>query len=157
MASMSLLLTLIAFNNVTDYASNLPFVTHVLSMDTTFRHQSVMWRAVTHPAAHHAAYIVMIAWEILSAALLVSGTIRMAKAMRAQPGQFAEAQALAVIGLAASVALWLTAFLAIGGEWFLMWQSSEWNGQDAAFRMFAVSSFTLLVVIQPEPHRESDS
>ena len=26
--------------------------------------------------------------------------------------------------------------MAVGGEWFAMWQSDEWNGQDAAFRFF---------------------
>jgi len=28
-----------------------------------------------------------------------------------------------------------------------MWQSRTWNGQDAAFRMFAVTGITLLLVM----------
>jgi predicted small integral membrane protein len=39
---------------------------------------------------------------------------------------------------------WLVAFLVVGGEWFLMWQSKNWNGQDAAFRMFAIIGIALL-------------
>jgi predicted small integral membrane protein len=31
-----------------------------------------------------------------------------------------------------------------------MWQSKNWNGQDAAFRMFTVVGFVLLRVVQPE-------
>jgi len=31
---------------------------------------------------------------------------------------------------------WYFAFLTVGGEWFLMWQSRTWNGQEAALRMF---------------------
>jgi predicted small integral membrane protein len=46
--------------------------------------------------------------------------------------------------------MWLVAFLSIGGEWFLMWQSKMWNGQDAAFRMFAVVGVVLLLVAQPD-------
>ena len=36
------------------------------------------------------------------------------------------------------------AFLTIGAEWFLMWQSKIWNGQEAAFRMFACVALILL-------------
>ena len=31
-----------------------------------------------------------------------------------------------------------------------MWQSKQWNGQDAAFRMFTVVGIVLLLVAQPE-------
>jgi predicted small integral membrane protein len=43
------------------------------------------------------------------------------------------------------------AFLTVGGEWFLMWQSHTWNGQDAAFRMFASLGIILIYLILPEP------
>jgi predicted small integral membrane protein len=46
--------------------------------------------------------------------------------------------------------MWLVAFLDVGGEWFLMWQSQVWNGQEAAFRMFAVVGIVLLILLQPE-------
>jgi predicted small integral membrane protein len=50
--------------------------------------------------------------------------------------------------------MWLLAFLAVGGEWFLMWQSTTWNGQAAAFRMFTVLGIVLLIVVHPEPHEQ---
>ena len=34
-------------------------------------------------------------------------------------------------------------FMVIGGEWFQMRQSSQWNGQEAAFRCY----LTILVLI----------
>jgi predicted small integral membrane protein len=40
--------------------------------------------------------------------------------------------------------MWLVAFLTVGAEWFLMWQSHIWNGQEAAFRMFTVVGIILL-------------
>jgi predicted small integral membrane protein len=46
--------------------------------------------------------------------------------------------------------MWLVAFLSVGGEWFLMWQSKMWNGQDAAFRVFTVVGILLLLVAQPD-------
>jgi predicted small integral membrane protein len=44
-------------------------------------------------------------------------------------------------------------YLAIGGEWFAMWQSSDWNGLDAAARNVALAAFTLLLVHLPGLHR----
>jgi predicted small integral membrane protein len=46
--------------------------------------------------------------------------------------------------------MWLVAFLAIGGEWYEMWQSQTWNGQGEAFRMFVVVGLILLLLLQPD-------
>jgi predicted small integral membrane protein len=54
------------------------------------------------------------------------------------------------MALTLSLLMWLVAFLAVGGEWFLMWQSQIWNGQEAAFRNFAVVALVLLFLVQPE-------
>jgi len=53
---------------------------------------------------------------------------------------------LAIVALALSLLQWSVAFLSVGGEWFLMWQSRSWNGQDAAFRIFTVIGIVLLLV-----------
>ena len=64
--------------------------------------------------------------------------------------EFERAKSVAVAGLTLSLLMWLVAFLAVGGEWFLMWQSDSWNGQAAAFRMFTVVGIVLLLVAQRE-------
>jgi predicted small integral membrane protein len=46
--------------------------------------------------------------------------------------------------------MWLVAFLCVGGEWFLMWQSPTWNGQQEAFRMFVVVGIVLLIVMHAD-------
>jgi predicted small integral membrane protein len=56
-----------------------------------------------------------------------------------------------VIALTTSLLMWLVAFLDVGGEWFLMWQSKIWNGQEEAFRMFTIVGVVFLVVVQREP------
>ena len=38
--------------------------------------------------------------------------------------------------------------ITVGGEWFLMWQSSIWNGQTAAARMFTVFALILIFLNQ---------
>ena len=63
---------------------------------------------------------------------------------------FHRAKRVAIVGLALSLLVWLAAFLSVGGEWFLMWQSKTWNGQEAAFRMFTVIGMVLLLAAQTE-------
>jgi|HubBroStandDraft_1064217.scaffolds.fasta_scaffold39868_2 predicted small integral membrane protein len=39
----------------------------------------------------------------------------------------------------------------VESEWFLMWQSKMWNGQEEAFRMFAIVGVVFLIVVQRAP------
>ena len=59
-ALIGLFASLVALNNVLDYGSNFEFVRHVLSMDTTFNGNQLMYRAMTSPAIHHFAYWIII-------------------------------------------------------------------------------------------------
>jgi len=70
---------------------------------------------------------------------------------RADRAQVAAALNVAVIALTTSLLMWLVAFLDVGGEWFLMWQSKVWNGQEEAFRMFTIVGVVCVVVV----HRET--
>src|ERR1700722_12582477 len=142
--------SLVVFNNITDYGSNYQLVRHVLMMDSTFPGNRGMWRAIHSPMWHTLFYLAIIAWEIVTMILCWAGTVRMASALRGTSAAFHRAKRLAVIGLTASLLMWLFAFLGVGGEWFLMWQSKAWNGQDAAFRMFTVAGIVLLLLAQPE-------
>ena len=144
--------TFVVFNNVTDYDSNHQFVRHVLMMDSTFPGNHGMWRAINSPAAHTAFYVSIIAWEALTMLLAWWGAARMLRAFNAQAAEFDRAKGVAIAALALSLLMWLVAFLSVGGEWFLMWQSKNWNGQEAAFRMFTVVGIVLLLVAQREPH-----
>jgi predicted small integral membrane protein len=76
--------------------------------------------------------------------------LRLAKSLKKEPREFREAKDVAITGLTVGLALWLVAFLILGGEWFLMWQSRAWNGQESAFRMFATVGIVLLFLVQPE-------
>jgi predicted small integral membrane protein len=144
--AVAFLLTLIALNNLTDYDSNFHYVAHVLSMDTTFPDNQLKWRALTHPFFHHLFYCILILWEATSASLCWLGALHLYRKLRADQGSFHHAKSVAVYGLVLSMLQWLVAFLAIGGEWFVMWQSPTSNGQDAALRMFVILGIVLLFV-----------
>jgi predicted small integral membrane protein len=146
----ALLYTFVVFNNLTDFDSNYQFVRHVLSMDSTFPGNHGRWRAIQWPTAHLVFYVSIIAWEVATTLLLWWGTARLIRA-RSQPSiQFHRAKGIAILGLTASMLMFLVAFLSVGAEWFLMWQSHGWNGQDAAFRMFALAGLVLIYLVQPD-------
>jgi|SRR5580704_2879434 predicted small integral membrane protein len=147
---VALFYAFVVFSNITDYDSNYQFVRHVLMMDSTFPGNHGMWRAINSPAVHTAFYLSIIAWEIATLVLCCWGGVRLAKSLKRDAKTFRQASNLAIAGLTLSLAMWLVAFLDVGGEWFLMWQSKTWNGQEAAFRMFAVVGIVLLVLVQPE-------
>ena len=140
----------VVLNNTTDYNSNYQFVRHVLMMDSTFPGNRGMWRAINSPVMHTAFYLSIIAWETLTMILCWAGAIKLAGALRAKAETFNAAKRVAIAGLALSLLMWLVAFLSVGGEWFLMWQSRTWNGQDAAFRMFTVVGIVLVLLVQED-------
>jgi predicted small integral membrane protein len=142
--------SLVVLNNTTDYDSNFQFVRHVMMMDSTFPGNRGMWRAINAPALHTAFYLTIIAWETLTMILCWWGAVRLAKAFRGSAEAFHMAKRIAIAGLTLSLMMWLVAFLSVGAEWFLMWQSKSWNGQDAAFRIFTLMGIVLLFLAQPD-------
>jgi predicted small integral membrane protein len=150
LAGIALYYTLVVFNNLTDFDSNYLFVRHTLTMDTTFPGNHGMWRAIHSPAIHLVFYLSIIAWEIANTLLLWWGAVRLVRALRLPASAFNAAKGVPVAALTLSLLMWLVAFLTVGGEWFLMWQSPNWNGQQAAFRMFTVVGLVLLILLHPD-------
>ena len=152
---VALYLTVVVFTNLTDYEPNLDLVRHVLMMDSTFIDGHSMWRAMNAPAWHVAFYGAIVVWELTAAILCWWGGFRLAIALKKDAPAFRQAKQLAIAGLTLNLLMWLVAFLTVGGEWFLMWQSRVWNGQQSAFRMFTVVGIILLLLVQPEAEEEN--
>jgi predicted small integral membrane protein len=152
--AVALFYTFVVLNNLTDYNSNYQFIRHVLMMDSTFPGNRGMWRALNQPAWHTAFYLFIIAWEATTMLLCWWGGVRLARALRGTAVSFQRAKGIAITALTLSLLMWLVAFLSVGGEWFLMWQSKTWNGQDAAFRMFTVIGLVLLLLAQSDSDQE---
>ncbi|MGW0755472.1 DUF2165 domain-containing protein [Streptomyces sp. NPDC002814] len=139
-ASVALYIALVAFGNITDFGTNQQFVQHVLAMDTTFKDDDLMWRAITSKGLQDTAYVVIIAWETVAALVLLYGTWLWFRRDDSRARRFS------TYGLLMVLLLFGAGFIAIGGEWFSMWQSADWNGLDAATRAFVFSGIVLLVV-----------
>jgi predicted small integral membrane protein len=137
--TVALYMLLVAFGNITDFGTNQQFVQHVLAMDTTFKDDDLMWRAVTSKGLQDTAYVAIIAWETVTGLVLAAGTWFWARQ------DLIRARALSTYGLLMVMLLFGAGFIAIGGEWFAMWQSKSWNGLDAATRAFLFSGVVLIV------------
>jgi predicted small integral membrane protein len=144
----ALFFSLVAFGNITDYDSNWQFVQHVLSMDTTFPNSAIHWRAVTSPTLQQAGYVAIIACEVLVSLLLWVGAALLLARIAAP--DFDGAKPVAIAGLTLGLLLYAVGFVAIGGEWFAMWQSQIWNGQQKAFDFIGMLGVILLVTLMPD-------
>lgn len=151
---VALYYTIVVFSNVTDYGSNYEFLRHVMMMDSTFPGNHGMWRSINAPWAHTAFYLSIIAWEFVTMILCWWGGYRMARALRGTAAAFGRAKRISIIALALALVMWLVAFLTVGGEWFLMWQSKTWNGQEVAVRMFMVIGIVWLLVALPDTEEQ---
>ena len=155
LAGVALFYLFLVFNNLTDYNSNFQFIRHVLMMDSTFPGNNGMWRAMNSPTIHTIFYVSIIVWETVTMILCWWGVIQLARSLRSSAASFAQSKSIGIAALTLSLLMWLVAFLSVGGEWFLMWQSKTWNGQEAAFRMFTVIGIVLILLALPEPESAS--
>lgn len=118
--------------NLMDYDSNYQFVQHVLSMDTTFEGNALMWRAITAPWVWTVGYIGIIIAEGVFATLGIVGGIKLFLRRDADFASYDRARVWGYGTYAMGLLIWFVGFIVIGSEWFAMWQSSIWNGKDTA-------------------------
>ena len=152
-----LFVLLVAFGNITDFGTNQAFVQHVLSMDTTNfggtpgegLDPAVMWHAITEPVLQNIGYVLIIAWEAAAGIVLA---VAFGYWIAERGRGYATARALTTIGLLMIVILFMGGFIDIGGEWFMMWRSTAWNGEDAALRSAILALASLVFVHLPSKH-----
>ena len=149
-AGLALTCTLAVYGNIVDPAANLEFTRHVLAMDMIENGSAIRGRAVTDPGLQFSAFVTIVAAEAVTALLLWIGAARMLTALRAPVARFSAAKGWAVAGLTLGFLVWQAGFLGIGGEWFAMWMSKTWNGQEEAFRFTMIVLGVLIYVALPE-------
>ena len=142
---------LVAVDNIIDYGTNYAFVQHVLSMDTTFPGNALMGRAITDPAVWQLGYAAIIVGEALTGLCFLAAALALMANLRAPSAQFARAKTWTVVAGTVGFLVWFLAFAVIGGEWFQMWQSQTWNGQEPAFRFVMTILAVVIFIAQREP------
>ena len=144
---------MVGFNNLVDYGSNYSFVQHTLSMDTVFAGNTLKSRAILNPLVWNVAYGLIIFAELLTGILLMVATIRLMKNLN-NSIKFIHAKNWIYLGCSVGIFLWFFGFIVIGGEWFCMWQSEQWNGIEAAFRFVVLIMLTITITAIPESNKE---
>lgn len=142
--------TIVVFGNITDYQTNFEFVKHVMSMDSIFPDSGIIYRAMPLLIAHHIAYLIIIITEILIAVTGWYGVYRLLCARNSSPMHFNNSKAWGVISLTLGFILWQVGFMSVGGEWFGMWMSKQWDGIDRAFQVFMMFIAVLIYVAMPD-------
>jgi predicted small integral membrane protein len=150
-ASLALFAFLVTFGNVTDYDANYWFVRHVLSMDTIYPDNPLSYRAITDPALWHLAYGAIIFGEGLTCLAFTVAAAELTRSLHSDASRFRRSKRFAFIGAGLGFLVWFFGFMVIGGEWFAMWQSQTWNGQQAAFRFYMTILGVLVFVNQEDP------
>jgi predicted small integral membrane protein len=141
---------LVCFNNITDYGSNFIFVSKVAGMEDVFSREHTAWRAISNTSLHHIIYLTIILTEICIAVLLLLGSVKMIRNYKSSAEAFHSSKNLTITGLALAILLFIVFFITIAGEWFLMWQSEQWNAQQTAFSLSIIFLMALIFMNQNE-------
>lgn len=139
--------TLVVFGNLSDYASNFAFVQHTLSMDTTFPGNALLYRAIHSPALHHLFYGLIITTQTLFALSCLLGAYQLYRHRRAEAALFHQAKRFAVLGCLLGILIWYLFFQVVGGEWFAMWQSTQWNALSTSGRIVDFIVAVLIFIV----------
>ena len=148
-ASIALFFSLTAYDNIVDHSFNLNAVQHVLVMDTISKSSTLMNRSISNISTQKIAFGSIIATETLAALFSWLGAILLFW-YRRDPVQFVRKKQIANLGLGIGLLLYLLGFLVIAGEWFVMWQSTQWNAEQTASYLSIIILASLIFLNQEE-------
>jgi predicted small integral membrane protein len=146
-ASLAIFAFLVGLSNILD--SELIFVQHVLSMDTVFPDNPLKSRAILDPFIWQLAMAAIIFAELLMGVLLTIGVIGFIRGFN-NAVAFTRAKSWVYLGCSVGLLLFFLGFIVIGGEWFCMWQSTQFNGVEPAFRFVVLIMLSLVLISLPE-------
>lgn len=143
--------------NLMDFDSNYEFVKHVLSMDTTFPGNKLMWRAINNKSLWLIAYWILILIEGIVALLGYVSVYKMLKNINNSLEEFSNAKVFGYYMFGLALALWYGGFAILGSEWFAMWQSKDWNGKQTAMDITEVALAFLIFYALPIFNNKSNT
>ncbi len=142
-------ITMVFFNNVTDYSTNLNYIQHVMTMDALPQDSPHHWRSIQTPLLHHTAYLFIIILQLLSSALCWKGFLQFLR--HTDRESVISARQTSNLGLVLAFGIWFGGFFVIGGEWFLAWQT-PWGALASASRIMIAVGLTLIFINLPDDY-----
>lgn len=145
-SAIAFYVSLVVFGNITDPNTNYVAVQHVLSMDTVLLETTIKYRAITSLEMQKLFFILIVCSEACIAILCWIGAFRMLTKLLAGAAHFNASKKMAIAGLTLGVLTWQVGFISIGGDWFGMWMSKEWNSSNDAFQIVVTILLALIYV-----------
>jgi predicted small integral membrane protein len=118
-------------------------------MDTIFPGSTLLYRRVISPPLWNFGYWLIITGEGTTSLVLGIAAVGLLRHLRSDGARFNYAKRFVFIGATLGFLVWFLGFMVVGGEWFQMWQSQKWNGQEGAFR-FYLTILAVLVFVNQE-------
>ena len=138
----------VGFDNITNptnpNASNWPFVQGVLSGDGVPADSGFEWRFIDATWFQAASYIAIMTLETITGVLLLIAGILGLRAS-ASSDRWNHAQKLTFAGGFLGLGIFFFGFMVVGGNWFIMYLNSKWNGLNPAFQN-SVMTITMLIL-----------
>ncbi len=139
----------VAFDNFTNptnpNASNWPFVQGVLTGDGVPADSGFEWRFIDATWFHAIAYIGIIAMETLTGIMLLVAGISGILRSGSYP-LWGRTQRWTYLGGILGLAVFFFGFIVVGGNWFIMYLNSTWNGMTPAFQN-TVATLGMLILV----------
>lgn len=140
---------IVGFDNITNptnpNASNWPFVQGVISGDGVPADSGFEWRFIDATWFQAVAYIGVMTAETITGILLLIAGIKGLRASRTCP-RWGHAQKWTYAGGILGLAVFFLGFMVIGGNWFIMYLNSKWNGLEPAFQNSVMTMLMLILV-----------
>lgn len=136
----------VAFDNISNPASNWAFVRGVLSQDGLVPDSGFQWRAVDATWFQVAGYVAIISAETVTGLLLAYAGYRGLRTLKGAE-EWASAQRWTMVGTTLGLAVFFLGFITIGGNWFAMYLNSKFNGLDPAFQNAVMTLLTAVFVL----------
>ena len=118
---------LAVLNNLTAPGANLAFVQHIMTMDTTNMDEGTQWREIRSPVLHRMAFVTILVMEGAVTVLSLVGSYFLAVNIGAPAEVWESAKLFGYLGFIVALAVWFLIFQVVGTEWFVSWQSENWN------------------------------
>lgn len=139
----------VAFDNITNptnpNASNWPFVQGVLSGDGVPADSGFEWRFIDATGIQAVSYIGIITMETLTGiVLLIAGVLGLRHSRQADP--WAHSQRWTYLGGILGLTVFMFGFMVVGGNWFVMYLNSKYNGLDPASQNIMFTLGMLILV-----------
>jgi len=139
---------IVGFDNITDpinpNGSNWPFVKGVLSGDGVPADSGFEWRFIDATWFAVISYIGIMVTETVTGLLLLIAGIRGLRSS-ATCHRWGREQKWTFIGGAFGLLVFFFGFMVVGGNWFIMYLNSQWNGLQPAFQN-SVMTIAMLIL-----------